>query len=353
MKRALLILGVLCIVGITTFRFFPTPRHIPIQKWDEHTNIAVVTNPLSIKYFPLLYKDSQPFFEKPPLWYWVTIITAKPDTDILSARMVSAICGFLTLLLTTYLSWRWWGFIAGLFTWILLVTTNHLFTINPAGSFSTHTLWSADLESMHILFLMLSFATLTRTSKLAATIAGITAGLSVLAKSPLGLLPLVVATLIHPSSHRPSNYALSWGAMIVTILPWYLWMISQFHLPFLATHFSYHIVARIALPLEGHIKSIWYYVQIVSERRFFLSWEWLVGSILFIFLQKLHKESIVKFTLIMAGATFIIPTIMSTKLAWYVLPFYPFAALLVGFATSRFVHLILKATRGYTTTRTH
>jgi len=350
MKRVLLVFGTLCIIGITTFRFFPTPQHIPFQKWDEQTNIAIVTNPLSIKYFPMLYKDSQPFFEKPPLWYWATIVTTKHNTNAHTARTVSAICGLLTILFTTYLAWRWWGYIAGLFTWILLVTTNHLFTINPAGSFSTHTLWSADLESMHILFLMISFAFLTQSSKHAAAIAGIAAGLSVLAKSPLGLLPLIVATLTRPNSDRSNNYTVSWGTMIATVLPWYLWMISQFHLPFLATHFSYHMAARIALPLEGHVKSIWYYAQIVSERHFFLSWEWLVGSALYIFLQRLYKDPIVKFTLIMAGATFIIPTIVSTKLAWYVLPFYPFAALLIGFATSRCIHLIFGATRGYTMT---
>lgn len=347
MKRLLHVLGVVCLVVITVVRFFPNLSYIPIQKWDEQTNLAIITNPLSIENFPLLYKDNKPFFEKPPLWYWATIVTNKYISNpSVSARTISALCGILTLLIITSLSWSWWGYIAGMTTWIILITTNHFFIINPAGSFSTHTLWSADLESIHILFLTISFASLTRHTKHSAIIAGISAGLSVLSKSPLGLLPLIIATYAYPADRKSRMYILSWIAAIATMLPWYLWMVSQFHLPFLASHFSYHMAARVQLPLEGHEKTIWYYAQILSERRFFLSWEWLVGSIIVIIQHRLLKDSKIKFSLYMTIATFIIPTIVSTKLAWYILPFYPFAALVIGCATTIYLRTLLR-TRSY------
>ena len=352
MKHLHHLLTAIFIITITYARFFPTLMQSPIQKWDEQTNISIVTNEKSMQHFPILYKGDQPFFEKPPLWYWATMAVNTSLTDgAHSARVISAMAGFFILLLTTFLAWRWWGYAAGLSTWLVLISTNHLFTINPHGAFSTHTFRSSDVDSMHILFLVISFACLTGTTKLASILAGLAAGLSVLSKSPLGLLPLFVATLLPPTKRTIPNIMLSWGVAATIILPWYIWMTTQFHIPFLSSHFGYHLAARIQIPLEGHNKPFWYYARILSARHFFLSWEWLVGSVFFITTQKYLNDRLLLFTLVMALSTFIVPTITSTKLAWYVLPFYPFAALLIGFATSRGVCHVLEASKDHAITR--
>ncbi len=353
MKHLHHLLTAIVIITLTYAHFFPMLTHLPIQKWDEQTNVSIITNEKSIRQFPLLYKGDEPFFEKPPLWYWVTMMLDRHLTNgIQSGRAISALCGFFILIFTTLLAWRWWGYTAGLTTWFVLITTNQLFTINPNGAFSTHTLRSADVDSMHILFLVISFACLTGTNKVASLMAGAAAGLSVLSKSPFGLLPLFIATLLPPIKRTIPNIALSWGVAATIILPWYIWMTMQFHIPFLSSHFGYHLAARIQFPLEGHNKPSWYYARILSARHFFLSWEWLVGSIFFITTQKYLNDRVLLFTLTMALSTFIIPTITSTKLAWYVLPFYPYAALLIGFATSRGIHRILGASQNHTRTRT-
>lgn len=328
---------------ITYLRMFSSLSEAPLRKWDESTNVAVVKSTLERRTFPVLFHQSQPFFEKPPLWYFSTMLIDRAVTStVAGGRLVSAISGFLIVLLTTILAWVWWGSIAAIATWTVLLTTNHLYTVNPGGSFSTHTLRSADTDALHILFFMISFVAASYIpARWTAVLAGVAAGLSVLSKSPLGLVPLLIITILHFKKSTKKQFALAWISAALTILPWYLWMIVQFGRQFINSHFGYHLAARIASPLEGHDKPIWYYINVLMGRHFFLSWEWLAGSAAYLYLQKKAQDKRIRYILAMALATFIIPTLTSTKLAWYLLPFYPFAALIIGAATSKFIQTLL------------
>ena len=75
----------------------------PVERWDEETNIKVVTDTAALKYLPVLYLGQKPFFEKPPLWYFVNLGLAgtfgiSPE----SMRMTSAISGLLIILISAY-----------------------------------------------------------------------------------------------------------------------------------------------------------------------------------------------------------------------------------------------------------
>jgi 4-amino-4-deoxy-L-arabinose transferase-like glycosyltransferase len=250
-------------------------------------------------------------------------------------RLLSAGAGIATIMITSYLAFRWWGPIAGLTTWIILITTNQLFVTNPANIFSTHTFRSADVDSLYILLLVLAFAScvslLSHRRYLVA--AGVFSGLAVLTKGPFGLAPLGIATA-YCYLHKKitlSWIAHTWGTMIIVTFPWYLFMTFRFGKSFLYSHFVYHIALRTIMPIEGHNNPIWYYLFIISRPDVFPGFILLLlATGLILYQKRLISDEKLKLATVMMLVCLVIPTIIQTKLAWYILPFYPFAALIIG-----------------------
>ena len=314
------------ILGITLYRCFFNLGKLPPQRWDEQTNIHVVNTIVSKQLFPALLLDGSPFFEKPPLWYWSTfIVSVLFPNSITAIRSVSAASGLLFIMFTVWAARWWWGDIAGIVSWAILITTDHLFVNNPGGIFSTHTLRSADLDSLFILFLVLSFiASLTHVSPgLKGIATGTFSALAILTKGPLGLLPFIFL------SRKSLPYALVLCALLV--IPWYAYMTAMYGWQFISTHIFYHLVQRSIVPIEGHNNPWWYFISILTNRTFFLSWEIVAMSVVWLLMNGLYTSDLrIRAVITMLLLCLIIPTATQTRLAWYILPFYPFAALTVG-----------------------
>lgn len=310
--RGMKIVLTLLLIALTWYRCFGNLTTNPIERWDEQTNIAVIADTRSHGSFPILFLENTPFFEKSPLWYYLHLFLP------VHPRVVSAFAGLLTILLTAYITWKWWGPLAGFVSWVILLTTNHLFVTNPSGIFSTHTFRSADVDSLFMFLLVASFFVDSPKWK------GLLAGLAVLTKGPLGALPILFST----------NKITSICWALATILPWYTYMVAQFGETFLSAHFGYHLYTRSVMPLEGHTQYWWYYASILSNRHLFFSWELLVGSMIYLFATKKLKDSRIRSIVIMAATLLLVPTFVQTKLAWYILPFYPFAALVIAAGVS-------------------
>jgi 4-amino-4-deoxy-L-arabinose transferase-like glycosyltransferase len=313
----------LFLVFVSLYRCFWNLNSASFERWDEATNVAVVSETLSLNYFPILIYQGKPFFEKPPMWYYINIpVAALIGVSTVSMRMVSAAAGLAVILLTARLAWQWWGPVAGVVSWIILLTTQHLFITNPDGIFSTHTFRSADLDALFLLFIVASFGAKRTVWK------GIFAGIAVLTKGPLGFVPII-------SAGRKSFPAAVGWALIVSV-PWYLFMTGTFGFPFLTAHFGYHIVERLFIPIEGHDNSPWLYTRLLINRQVFLSWELLIGSLIWLIAGKKLSDVRILNSVMMTVILFFLPTIAQTKLAWYILPIYPFAALLIAAAAADF-----------------
>jgi hypothetical protein len=103
--------------------------------------------------------------------------------------------------------------------------------------------------------------------------------------------------------------------------------------------FHYDFVARAATVLEGHTGSLLYYPNNLQKDHY----EWLIAAVVAVVLFPLSRERFRallpelagnSYAQAIAGAwlgvTVLIPTMMQTKVAWYLNPFYPLFALLVG-----------------------
>lgn len=339
MRRVICALATILLTLLTIWRLFSGLGQAPFERWDEVTNVEVVTNLITTRSFPALYAFHQPFFEKPPLWYYLSALIARAvGVSKNSMRALSVVSGLCIILFTVYLAWRWWGTASGFTAWIVLLTTNQLFITNPAGYFATHTFRSADLDALLIAFMIVAFAACASLKK-CSVIAGLATGLGVLTKGPFGFVPLVIATLLFIRKKR--YFCSLWTAWIVgaaVAVPWYLYMTARFGSTFLSAGIGYHLIDRAISPLEGHASSPLFYVWVLASRSVFLSWELLAGSLIWLTVKKKFTDMRVLYSVCMTVVLFLIPTVVQTKLAWYILPVYPFAALTIAAAVGDLVH---------------
>ncbi len=319
---------------VTVYRLFFGLGDKPIERWDEETNINVVSDSITQNNFPVLYLGSKPFFEKPPLWYFLNSVIAKTSgISNTSMRLTSAVSGLLIILVSAYLAWYWWGNIAMIITWTVLLTSEQLFTTNVGGYFATHTLRSADLDALQILFLLIAFlAAVQMKGRLVPLILGISSGLAILTKGPMGLLPIVFLSILLLTKRKIDwrSLLISWLSLALVVLPWYTFMTIKFGNDFLLENMGYHISERVLTPLEGHQASIWFYGEILGSGNIFPAGILLLISLVWIVVRKKYKNRRLFFLTLMVISCFVIPSIVQTKLAWYILPIYPFAAMLIG-----------------------
>ena len=312
----------------------------PLEPWDEGVNADVIASSFKSRSPFILTKDNQPFFEKPPLWYWATYVPVSvwgqtPTT----LRLVSSSAGLLLVLLVIGFTAKTAGVFPGLVSALSLLSARQLFFPNVAGYFSTHTLRSADADSLALLFTVASWVLLCEVSKkrtrlffpaIAAT------ALAFLAKGPIALLPWISWFAYYVVNKK--QLPVSWGkiglgilAGTVILIPWYGYMTLSFGGDFLSSHILYHQIARITSVLEGHAGPWYFYVSLFFDPRVYPLGIIVGTSALSVFLVKKLRNDVVAFT--SAGSVLTLLVFLSfaqTKLAWYILPAYPFAAVLLG-----------------------
>lgn len=329
MRKVILVIFTILLLISTYFRLtYMLDR--PPARWDEQTNIRVVEETITKNSFPILYYQNKPFFEKPPLWYWInvgagTVIGITP----VSMRLLSILSGLLTILLSAYLAHLWWGPVAGVATWIVLLFSHQLFDSGVGGYFTTHTFNSADLDALQILCMLIAYIALTQLKNpWMVLVGGVATACAVLTKGQLGLLPLIVATACLPLYRK--KILQTWMVTLILIIPWYVLMYASFGNTFLSTHIGYHVIDRIFVPLEGHKSSPFFFVGILTDMRVYPVWPIVTVVICWAIFH--IKQSRILYLFVLTGAFLLIPTLSDTRLAWYILPVYPFAALLVGAA---------------------
>jgi 4-amino-4-deoxy-L-arabinose transferase-like glycosyltransferase len=325
------------IIAITIFRCFSGISSNPVERWDEQTNIDVVKDTLANQTFPILTLSEKPFFEKPPFWYYLaTGVSSFTGVSFITLRLLSAVFGSLLIFSVVLAAYRWWGLVSGSICFTLMITTNHLFVNNPAGIFSTHTLKSADVDSLFLLLLFLSFVCAINAyrSIFLAVLTGIMTGLAVLTKGPLGITPLITSVLVlYITLNKKQRYTLvySFVALLITVFPWYLLMTYRFGPEFIASNLGYHVFQRMLVPLEGHENFPWFYFSILSNASIFPYGIPYAISMVWFIIRKIYIEDVrITYAFIMSSVCLLIPTITQTKLAWYILPFYPFAILAIS-----------------------
>ncbi len=294
-------------------------NHPKIQTWDELTNIEVVVESPGLN---LMFGGS-PFFEKPPLWYWLTGLLTSIFGNHTWVYRLPSVLSAIGIILTMYLFLKRKGSrtLAFAIAISFLLIPQNLIT-NHGGYFSSHTFKSADLDPLQIFLIFLSSILLLSNRKYWILSCALL-GLAFLVKGPLTIMFLCLNSFVYFKTSNDFNLKILFkGIMLflLIILPWHLYMISTFGSEFLNTYFGYHVVSRSTNQLEGHAQPVLFYLKIFFDFDMNPFWLLFLLAVVFGSFRKLY----LKYSFVVVVALVLLLSLVETKLAWYLLPVYPF-----------------------------
>lgn len=277
------------------------PRYAAIGREMEVTGDFVT---------PVLW--GKPWFEKPPLLYWMTAAATRlrlgPE---LAPRLPVALLG--------------WGFIVFLW-WIAKRELGGEAALYAACMLGTSALWIAysfvavtDIP-LSATFCAAMLIVLYRRGIGWACAAGVLLGLAALAK---GLVPLVLfAPMIWPLRRRFRELVLIGTCGLLTAAPWYIAMTARFGNQFLADFFWKQHFQRFATGALAHVQPWWFYIPVILGAIF--PWTPVFALV--------RRSS---FLIVWLAFAFVFFSASKNKLPGYMLPLLPPLCLVLGVALER------------------
>jgi len=293
----------------------------------------------------LSWQNNEPWFEKPPLYFWLSALLLKvllaPE---LAVRLPSAIFGFSTVILIYFFAKRLFGKTAGFMAGLSLLTTFQFLYYSRTGMldvtcafFITASLFAyylsrEEVKEVRPIFLLL--------------LPGIFMGLAVLTKDVVGLLPLMIIgvfeilSLILSGRLNLSSMLLSAGRIFLitmvsalVFLPWHFLMFRSYGQGFINSYLVYHVLGRATTGVEYKVAPFYWYAVVlkVSMRLWFVA---LLPSVLYLLyhLIRNHSDRIkLIFVLLWAIIILTIFSVSKSKLVWYIVPVYPALSIIIGY----------------------
>ena len=288
---------------------------------------------------------------KPPLNVWLLALSMKTfGVSLVSIRLASVIAALLTVLVLLVWAWHRFGPRVGLLSALVLATT--------FGFMYVHSGRSGNPDALLTLLLLLIVVVLdgaaTRPGRriwLGPLLAGV-----FLLKGMAVLLPLLLVAFMECRWHI--EWRQRWrplvGAFVIGSVPVAAWAIARWQVDqwtFFRLIFFQDFVALAATPLDNQSGTPLFYLNILQKHHYewFLacavilfppaSWARVVKSVVF-WRSTNDRSALIGVWCVLALA---VPTLMQTKMPWYLNPFYPMFALGVGWVLS---HGISEARKG-------
>jgi 4-amino-4-deoxy-L-arabinose transferase-like glycosyltransferase len=244
--------------------FFSFLGNVHLFDWDEINFAESAREMLLSGNYLTVQIDFKPFWEKPPLFFWLQVLAMKAfGVNEFAARFPNAIVGLITLqvvyqlgkkLYNTTMGW-WWA-------WAFL------------GSFTPHLYFKTgiiDPTFNLFIFLGLYFVYASGRSVFNAILAGIFIGLAMLTKGPVGLLIVGLTWAVYmgvmwfnkQQVRVPfKSYGLIFFAMILTASIWFGLEFAQHGTWFFEQFIAYQI-RLFSTPDAGHAQPFYYHFLVV------------------------------------------------------------------------------------------
>ncbi len=319
---------------------------------------------------PRLYGN--PWFEKPPLYYWSAVLSFKLfGVSETTARLPSAIYALFATLAIAWLALRIYGSETAHWLLLLLPTTVAMMGFSHAAATDmpfAATLTIAMIFAARLLGVAISsgghdfsraekppyekalvpedsessIAATRRSNILSALLFGFFLGLAVLAKGPAAIILSGGAVLLWATCTKRWRDAfrclhpLAIAAFCATALPWYI-LCARRNPDFLRIFIIEHNFNRFLTPEFQHIQPFWYYAGILLVA--FLPWTlMLLYSAIRGSLNLWRTQTISPATLFLLGWSLFVVfffSISKSKLPGYILPAIPAIALLMSRSISQ------------------
>lgn len=255
--------GGLTVALLSAMLFFPFLGDVHLFDWDE-INFAESAREMLIsgEYFSVQI-NFQPFWEKPPLFFWLQAASMKLfGMNEFAARFPNAVCGIITL--TTVFNIGKKHFNVELAMWWVLFM---------AGSFTPFLYFkSGIIDPWFNLFIFaaiyqLFLASINDESEYLAKrfmLAGIFSGLAVLTKGPVALLIISLCAVVWIATNRFRIF-FSIRLLIMAIIPFLLisslWVVSEVSKNGVTVikDFIFYQIDLFKNPVAGHGQPFWYH----------------------------------------------------------------------------------------------
>jgi 4-amino-4-deoxy-L-arabinose transferase-like glycosyltransferase len=274
---------------------------------------------------------------KPPLNIWLIALSFKAfGVNLVSLRLVSVISAWLTVAVLQAWARRAFGAAVALVSGLVLATT--------FGFVFAHSGRTAETDALFTLLTLLTVVVLWAEEKqpwhrawlgpIAAAVF-LLRGMAVL--MPVGIVLAVLVGRNHPPKRR---WLPTISALVLFVVPVGAWAIARWSVDrwlFFDRLFNYDFIARSLTVIEEHPGGPLYYFNILQRDQY----DWLVVGIVALVLFPLSWQRVRDRLMAVwrgddglgvllgswVGVTLLIPTVMRTKLPWYLNPFYPAFAL--------------------------
>ncbi len=333
------LLGLICF-----YAFFYWLGTYPLLDIDETRYVDMSKEMFRTKDFLTLYLNGEFFFEKPPLYFWIECLSFK------ITGVVSELTARLPIVLLSLLP-------AGFLIFLCRKVKNDKFAFITAATFFTSLEYIiltkiAILDSVLTSFVTTSvlcyFVTFFVEEKNKKYFWGLTylfSGLAVLAKGiPGAAIPAIViavSSIIFKTYKETLKYSPAILLFLLICLPWHLIMLkihgSLFFDEYIVKH---HILRFIGSEVIGRSQP-WYF--------FILTLLWGLFPHIFILLAQIFNVKNIKFDLnndytkflilnsIAAVVTLVFFSLSDAKLITYILPAYPYFAVIIGAIWYRYI----------------
>jgi 4-amino-4-deoxy-L-arabinose transferase-like glycosyltransferase len=280
--------------------------------------------------------------DKPALLYWLQILSFRCfGVNEFAARLPSALASILTVLLTYEMARRMFDSRTGLLAGLVLASS---IAFTGAAHFANP---DALLCACIMLTMFAFWNSYVRADRLWPMLCGVTTGLAVLAKGPVGLvLPgaVIFLFLLWQKQWRlilDRRLFVGLALFLLVAAPWYGWVAAETKGAFLREFIIQHNVERFGSPMQKHGGFIFYYPFVLMLG--LGAWSILLVPACWQALGKrLESEKLVaqapasyRFLWLWFAVFFAFFSLAHTKLPNYILPVYPAVAVLIARCVER------------------
>jgi 4-amino-4-deoxy-L-arabinose transferase-like glycosyltransferase len=324
------------LVLVSLWLFFTNLGGASLWDVDEGRNCGAALEMLETGQYIVPTFNATLRVDKPALLYWLQVLAYRQfGVNEFAARLPSALSALTAVLLAYELGRKLFSPGAGLLGGLILASTPMLCA---AARFANP---DSLLNMFTVLTLFLFWKGHAARSRWWFVSVGISTGLAVLAKGPVGLvLPAAVIVLFLlwvRQLRRLLDRRLLLGmlAFLLVALPWYVWVAADTKANFLRGFLLTHHVDRFLSPMENHAGSPLYYVLILLAG--FAPWSVFLGLALWYAWpgragtpDRAGPADGQRFLLCWIAVYVVFFSLAATKLPNYVLPVCPPLALLTG-----------------------
>ncbi len=334
------ILMLYCFLGFIIFYvFFYWLGTYHLLDVDETRYVNMAKEMFNTKDYLTLYLNGDYFFEKPPLYFWIECLSFKLFGYIseFSARLPIVLLSMLPALLLIFLCRKIKN------DKFAIITTATLFTSLEYIFMTKLAILDSILSSFVVSSILCYFFTFyveEKSKKYFWILTYIFSALAVLAKGIPGIaIPMIIITIssiIFKTYKETLKY--SWGLIIFLIitLPWHLIMLKIHGSLFFDEYIVKHHILRFLGSDIINKNQPWYFYLITLI--------WGLFPHIFILLSQIKgikninfKDKFLTLNFIAITSILIFFSLSGAKLITYILPIYPFMAILIGTIWYRYI----------------